>query len=332
MGTQTTKDYIDRTINEPCDTQCGEVFTNVGRSIAEDYTNARLDVHLHIRFSTEEYCAILNRDIEIISSGNSTTEGTRDSKHLTEGSPCEEQVSVLVRIVQDLKIPEIPPVVVWPRTITRLKRIDYGTHCVGHPSELPPFFSLILDGVFEDRELIPVVGDIPLGQNQLPDQMVKGAPKVVEHLSKEHFHAEWHRRYILEAADLLSRLVIDIAGNDIGIEVLDGQELSVQHLDMFTGPVILNARTVEGSHAKALREENSKDSKGLRDTDSYQGRRIQGSEKGGGAYREELRDSQPPGEGLTQPAVRAAGRRFNLPLSIRLAVHRHQKSLIARQK
>jgi hypothetical protein len=198
MRAQATKDYIDRTINQSGDAQCGEVSPDVGRSIAEDYANARLDIHLHIRFATEEYCAILNRDIEVISSRDSPTEGTRDSQYLTEVSPCEEQVSVLVRIVQDLKIPEIPPVVVWPRTITRLKRIDNGTYCAGHASELAPFFSLVSDGVIEDRELVPVVGNVPCGQDQLPDQMVEGASEVVEHFSKQHFHAGGHGRYALK--------------------------------------------------------------------------------------------------------------------------------------
>ena len=288
MATKTTENFINGAIDKTGDCLDRDILSDVGWSIAEEYVNARLDIHLHVRFATEEYCANLNRNVEVNSSGGSAPEGARHKRYLTEVTPCEQQVSVLVRIVQDLKIPEIPPVVPWRRTIARLQRIDDGAYCVRYASQFSCFFSLVSGGVLEDGELVSVIGDIPFGQNQLPDQVVERTSEVVEHLSEEHFQTDRHGRHIVEAADLLSRLVIDIAGNDIGFEILEGQEVLAQRLDMLTGPVILDERTVERSHAETLHKDDSEDPTGSRDSGSDPGGLPSQSRKGSRARAERL--------------------------------------------
>lgn len=248
MTAKTAENDINGTIDITDDCLDRDILSDVGWSIAEEYVSARPDVHLHVLFATEKYCAILNRNVEVTPSRNSVSEGTRNKRYLTEVTPSEQQVSVLICIVQDLEIPEVPPVIPWRRTIARLQLINDGSYSVRNSSEFSCFLSLVSGGVFEDGELVQPIRDIPFGQDQLPDQMVEGASEVIEHLPDKNIHTDRHGRHMLEAADLLSRLVIDIAGNDIGFEILEGQKVLAQRLDMLLGPIVLNERTVKGSH------------------------------------------------------------------------------------
>ena len=299
MGTEALENNIDRGLNKQGDIQYGEVGSNVRRSIAEDYANARLDIHVHIEFATEKYCALLNRDIEIMPTGGTTIEEPGYTKDTTERTPCEQQVSMLIRIIQAMKVPEPLPVVVWPRTIARLKRIDDADYCTRHPLELAPLFSLVTGGVVKDGELISLGRVIPLRQDKLPNKIVEGTSVVVEHLSDDDIDPLGHGRHILEAADLLSRVIIDIADNDIGFEVLDGQQVPFERLDVLSGPGILNQRSIEGSHGKTLRKpkysENPQES---RDSCSNTGRVR--DELGQGGEADEGITASPPEEELAQ--------------------------------
>jgi hypothetical protein len=315
MTLEFSENCVDPEVDEIGNIQYGEVDSNIRRSVAEDYVNARLDLHIHLEFPTEKYCALLNRDVEISPSG-STALKCQHTEYATKSTPCEQQVPVLIRIVQDMQIPEMPPEGVLPRTVARLKLVDDANYCGRHPSELASLFSLIVDRVVEDGELVAVVGNLTFRQDQLPNKMVEGTTEVVEHLPDDDVNPIWHGRHMVEAADLLSRLIIDIAGNDIGFEVLEGREVSLKRLDVFSGPVILDQRPFKISHDKKLRKPDSKDPKGPRDSRAHKGR-----------VRDELRQGDEAGErivarvGIDSPRLNLSGSLLR-SLRLLLPVHR----------
>ena len=238
MGTESVKNFSHRGLNEHRSNYSNrEVGSNVGRSIAENYMNGRLNIHTHVEFATEKYCALLNRNIEVMPFGDMPSKCAH-TKYAAKSASGEQQVSMLIRIIQDVQVPEPPPVVVWPRTIARLKRIDDTDYCVRHSLEFTTLFSLIADGIVEDREFIPFVGVVALGQNELPYEMVEGTSKVIKHLSNDDIDSIGHGRHLLEAADILSRCVIDIGVKGIGFEVLDGSQVPAKRLDVLAGPVV----------------------------------------------------------------------------------------------
>lgn len=264
MRSQTSKRLLNAHMNIGDDGGDSKVATDAIRSVANEYSDGRTNIHLHVGFASEEYCAILDRNSQVLRPGDALPL-PRNPRNPVKRASGEQQVSVLIRVAQDLQLPEMLPVIVWPRTVARLKRVYDGAYCIGYPFELVPLLSLIQESVFVDRELVPGGRGISFGQHELPDKVVKGTTEVVKHLTKKDFKAARHRRHLLEAADLLSRLVIDIAGDDIGIEVTKGEQLSAQRLDVYTGPVILGKRTFEGSH-DTNSPEDSKDAQGPRNT------------------------------------------------------------------
>ena len=318
MRTETVENFGNRGLDEHgSNTRNREVGSNVRRSIAEDYINGRLDIHTHVEFATEKYCALLNRDIEVIPLGD-TTSKMSDTEYASEGASGEQQVSMLIRIIQDVQIPEPLPVVVFPRTIARLKLVDDTDYCVRHPFEFTSLFSLVADGVIEDGEFVPFSGSIPLRQDELPDEMVEGTSEVVKHLTDDDIDSVGHGRHILEAADLLSRVIIDITDKGIGFEILDGRQVPAKRLYVLAGPVILNPRPFKRSYDKTLQKTDSRDATRPRNPRANTGRIRdefgQGGEAGAG-----ITDS-PLEEGLTRTSP------FS-PHGVSTARHIHSGSL-----
>ncbi len=247
----------DGTFNKVDDIVDGQIGSDIRRSIAKDYLNGRCNLHIHVRFRTEEYCAIFDRDsqehpLNSIESGVCS----RNTQFLTKSASGEQQVSMFIRVTQDLEIPEIPPIVQVPRTVARLKRIYDGNYCVGHPLELTSLVALIFDDVIEDGEFIAGCGLIPLRENELPNKMVEGTPEVVQHLSDTQAEVVGQRWYVAEAVDLLSCCVIDIVDDSIGFEVTEGRQIHAQCLALLCGPVKFSTRTYEGGHNDTLQKDS----------------------------------------------------------------------------
>jgi hypothetical protein len=243
MGTKTIKSLMHGTIDKVTNITNGEVCSDIRRSIAKEYLDSGANIHIHIGFNSEEYCAILDRNIEIGRLGD-RIECARYADIFPQGAPAQNEVPVFIRVTEDLEIPEIAPIVICPRTVARLKRIDNGDYCVGHPFELTPLLSFIFGDIIEDRELVSLGRGIPFRQNKLPDEMVKRATEVVKHLSNKEFDTAWHGRYFLEAVDALSRCIIDIFGDNVRIDIAKGRQLSVQRLDVLLGPIKFSERTI----------------------------------------------------------------------------------------
>ncbi len=244
MGFQVVENLVNRSSDETNDVYDGMVFSDSKRSITKEYLNGRVNLHVHVRFEAEEYCAIFDRSIEVPSLGDFSTCPTQ-VQFLPEASSGEQKVSMLISVTKFMEIPEIPPAVVRQRAVAWLKRIYDGNYCVGHPFELTPLITIVFGDVDKDRELIAECELLPLRQNQLPNKMVEGTPEVVQHFPDTQAEVAGYGRHVSEAVDLISRCVIDIFGDSIEFEVVEGQQISAQSLTLFFGPVKFSKRTIE---------------------------------------------------------------------------------------
>jgi hypothetical protein len=138
MRAKTLKNLVHGNINKLTNITNGEVSPDIGRSIAKEHLDSRSNIHVHIGFNSEKYYAILDRNIEIGCFGNGTDCGYADG--FPQGASAQNEVPVFIRVTEDLEIPEILPVVIFSRTVARLKHIDNGNYRVGHPLSLLPFF------------------------------------------------------------------------------------------------------------------------------------------------------------------------------------------------
>ncbi|HEY32785.1 MAG TPA: hypothetical protein G4O10_06730 [Dehalococcoidia bacterium] len=278
MNLELVKGIDNRTSYQTTNTTEFEVFSNVGWGIGKKYMDGGTNIHIHIRFDTEEYCAIFDRACEVFDT-YSIGACPFHEDFLTENSSGEQKVAMLIGVAEHLEIPEVFQEVILPCVVTRLKRIDNRYYCVGHPLELAPLYSFVFTNSVKDGKLGSTCGFISFGEDELPDKMVKGAPEVVEHLSKSQSDIIGEGRYILEAIECISRINVLLFCDTIYIRVGEGEQLSAQSITFFSGPVQFSKRAFKGGHSDTL-QENSEDSKGLRDTHTGKGGVRAQSEEG----------------------------------------------------
>jgi hypothetical protein len=250
MGFKTFKNLINGHLNKVTNIANWKVCSDVRRSIAKEYLNSWSNIHLHIGFDSEEYCATLNGNIVVDYVGTRTRPDKIYKNIFPQGASTQYEVPMLIYVTEDLQIPETPPEIIFPRTIARLKRIDNGDYCVGHPLELALLRSFVFVDIPKDRKLAPIGRSITLRQDELPNKMVERTSEVVENFPNEKFNPIGHGWYFSEAVDILSRFVIYIFGDTIRIDIAKGRQLSIQRLKVLLGPVKFSKGTIYGSHIK----------------------------------------------------------------------------------
>jgi len=266
MGTELSKDFLNGVLNKSENIVDHHVSSDFLRGIAEEYLNGRLNIHVHIRFDTEEYCAICDRDREIFSlDGLAVFPRERDS--LSKVASREQEVAMLIRVTKSVEIPEI----ISTRTLARLKRIDDGDYCVGDPLELTKLLCLIFRGVNEDGEFIPISRLVTSRKNQLPNKMVERTPEVIQHFSDAQTQVFGHGRYVNEAVECISRIRFELFCDTIRFGITQGYQLHAQSLTLFSGPGKFNVGTFEGGHNDTL-QKDSGNSKRTRNSHSHKGR------------------------------------------------------------
>ncbi len=245
---------------ETTDTPETQVSSNVGWCIGEEYMNGRTNIHIHIRFDTEEYCAIFDRDCDIF---NLYSIGSRPFHidFLTKAASGKQKVAMFIGVTEDLEIPEI----LVPCVVTRLQRIYDGHYCVRHPLELAPLYSFVFTDAVKDGELGPACRFVPFGADELIDEMVEGASEIIEHFPKPQSDIVREGGYILEAIECISHVCILLFCDTIYVRISKGKQLSAQSFALFSGPVQFGRRTFKGGHYEKI-SSNTKDSKGARDT------------------------------------------------------------------
>jgi hypothetical protein len=243
MTTKCLEDSSNCNINETEHISNSQVLSDGRRTIAEDYLEGRINLHVHIRFHDEEFCAVFDRNSEIGSLRNTIDESPK--ANLITDNSSEQKVSMLVEVTQLMEIPQMLTGTVrnaW------LKPINDVNNCIADTLELSPLLTFVFGKTIKDRKLVPFVGSVPCRQDKLPNEMVKGTSVVVKHLSNPQTNVIRHRRNVVEAIDLISRSIINIFGDNIGFEVTEGRDISVQSITLLSGPVEFSHRTFKGGH------------------------------------------------------------------------------------
>jgi hypothetical protein len=136
---------------------------------------------------------------------------------------------------------------------------------------------------------------------------IKGTTHIVGNVANNSAPNLGRETSKLDPIDVASLFGIGIFDEGVRLTIHKGLNLPLEFVQMFVRPRQLQPGIFQrvihelySKYAEENRQANTKNSQGLRNTNSHQGRRVQGAEEGGGAYRERLRDYQPPGEGLAQ--------------------------------
>ena len=88
MGTKSSEHLPNGGINKLDYAFDGQICSDIRRSIAEEYLDGWLNIHIHVRFEAEEYCTIFDRGIQIHTFGDSAT-CPNQTHLLAEGSSGE---------------------------------------------------------------------------------------------------------------------------------------------------------------------------------------------------------------------------------------------------
>lgn len=190
-------------------------------------------------------------------------------------------------------------------SVVRLQPLNDCLDPAADPGEHGFRIALELIWAEEDREGVAIGRDTFVSKDKLLNQMVESRTEIVENLtdSDRPFYGDiWG--LTTKYPNLLPGLWLNLFGDEMTLGFSDEIDIAVQRTQLLMRPVELGVDSDECCHVYSsygVEIKDPKNTQGIRDTDSCQGRGIQGSEKGGGAYREgQIRDSQPPGEGLAQ--------------------------------
>lgn len=159
MRTKFSEDFFYGTINKAKHISDSQVLSDRRRTIAEDYLESRINLHLHIGFDDEEYCVVFDRDSEIGCSGDIVEEGTKSNFIIDE--PSKQKVSMLIKVTQLVEFPQV-----LARTITYagLKFINEINYCGADPLELSRLVTFVFARNSVDRKFVANCGSIPLGR------------------------------------------------------------------------------------------------------------------------------------------------------------------------
>ncbi len=152
-----------------------QILPDGKRTIAEDYLEFRLNLHIHIRFDHEEFCAVFDGLSDDLGVGQSINKNA--ITNFGSNNDGNEQIPMLIKIAQFMETPQV-----FERTIMlkRLNVIDDTNYCGTDPLELSPLITFVFNRDTIDGEFIPGCGYVPFRKYKLPNEMVKRASKVIE--------------------------------------------------------------------------------------------------------------------------------------------------------
>ena len=269
--------------------------------LAERYAGHNVDVCFHVSGGeTGEYCILLHRPVM---DNNSVVSTAGVPEYSFQTRVDQDEVAVFVGVPILLQGPK-GPVLMRICSEARLMRFDQVLHGLTHSCHISRRLATPPSGIFEDGKLSSLVRCASRFQDELPSQVVKGRPEIVEGVS-EHGQGWDTDKFTVNLPDLLSCIRVNITDDGIWLALSEQFNISTQFTVVHLTPCYLDPDTAEFLHMlysnyERQETQDSENTQRVRDTDSDQGRRTQGAEEGGRAYRERLRDSQPPGEGLAQ--------------------------------
>lgn len=155
-------------------------------------------------------------------------------------------------------------------SIARLRSIDDCKRLISDSFQPTLSPVLVLRGVVEDREGSVIGRRAAIGNNELPDEVVKSRTKVVENIPDDDMDTVGNRGQIgVQYPSMLTGFSIELVGNSASLRFMEGFNIPFKLFQMFLRTCYLRDDTMRsrGSHAKESGTENSQ---GSRDSDSNQ--------------------------------------------------------------
>lgn len=157
-----------------------------------------------------------------------------DDNVLISGSAHEQQL-VLVGNVEIVEQPEI----VVP-SVVRLQSVNETYRSLAHSLYLSRRIGFVFGSRFRDRETGLLSGNAVIGLNELPRQMVKGTPQIVDNIADNAGELGRNWRPNLDSIDPLCGMRASLGSDSIWFSFPEGVEPSIKLADVVFGPFDFN--------------------------------------------------------------------------------------------
>ncbi len=295
----------------------------------ERYARGKMELHLHLRIKASaehrsylsNYCAVFQSAHREGKAFNAPMTKTADvNPALSKVGMNQVYQSMFVLVRHFVKKPK--RMQVW-RPVCSVVRLEALNKCLStrreasdlnestsHYGATAPIHLGVPLGIKEDGEL-SLTHSTPQSPDRDGNKVVKPRAQVIETVPNNDTPFGWQWLHDLYSDHVLCGVMLEIEDRVIGVRVQEVRNLHVQGVEMYcrspefentgqggteTGSHVLYSQYVQGQTAV------TKDSKGLRDSRSDKGRRIQGSRKGRRAY-QTFNDPTPPEEVALRTAL-----------------------------
>jgi len=208
-------------------------------TVLQNYSNGWLAPHIHLRIGRGNE---IGRWCIAIRKPHSNEALIKDGI----GSRLKQDL-VLVDAVEVMNEPE--GMVFCGTKIVRLLLLDECLNACGNALYLAGRGGYVYVPFFEDRELGPGRGCLPVQKHQLPNQMVQAGSQMMDYLANENGETKWRRRTVKPGIEQGERGVLfslhvtnegmSCALGDVGIN------LGLEILDLLLGPFNLPNYSIE---------------------------------------------------------------------------------------
>lgn len=221
--------------------------------LAERYLEGGLEIHVHIRVfavvnvDATDFCAVLKNCKPLSASaaglghdghalggllGGVVLDPANHGGATAERS--NEQEAVFVDVVKLVKFPE--DIIA---TLVRLERVEDAYRSRRHSLYFSGRVGFVFGSSLEDGKAGPVAPRArrsTVGQNQLPGQMVKTAPQVVQNLPDQQGDGPGDTGADLHPIDLISGLRVYLDSESIRVTFAEGLQPLFEITDVLFGP------------------------------------------------------------------------------------------------
>lgn len=237
MGIECFKNFVNRGENKKhglADVQIG----NVRLSVGERYVKRWVEIHVHLTvWNDEQFCALFHRaDVEddLIHTDESVDNlhmvtSAIDSRDIANMEHRSVEIPMLINVAKTVESPKVKI-----PTLVRLKPLDDCLRRWMDPAEAGFHCGLKLDFGLHDGKGVMPTGGLPVGDNKLPDEVVKPSTKVVDDVPD--FKTPFRRSDggAVEYPELLTGIDIDVARDRIELGLSEELNFILKNVQFLT--------------------------------------------------------------------------------------------------